>query len=435
MADRKTIAHQLAARVGKVPGYTVTKPRSLVGAYKVKCPDGYVIQIHMTPSDVNFDKTILRELNNHGFEDAEAKHEAGKKREAALLMEHQREEAEKKAKQLAGRAALINKAAGPYADPQEVGYEWFAEKHPAPWHRWVLMTPELAGMLIDCLNTDNRKRRPKTVDHYRQVILSGQWHLTHQGMAIDQRGILQDGQHRLEAIRLSGVTVPVSFYVGMDPANFKAIDEGLLRRAADLMTMAGAEGYAALTASTTKVIDAYESNDPRRWYHQKRTNESVHDLYRSDAERIGRAVRYGSANYKKPKLNSTGLGSAYYLICKHNGDDNPYVVAFFDGLVTGMKGTSRVMLDDDDPRTRLRDLIANWREKGKRVNALDQTGLIIMAWNFVVEDHRPRYLKLADNMEFPAVAKCAPSGRYGSAVPACLNGEVASAERQLATAS
>lgn len=423
-------AHAIAARVKRVPGWKATQVRSLSGAYKVTAPNGKVIQIHNTASDNNWHHSVWRAINAEGFEADEQRWKEAEERDKKARNDRARAEAERKAQDIARRAALLQKVRGPYAQPEEVPLSWFIEPHPAPWHRWVLMSPELAGELMESINTDNRQRRKHTVEHYRNVILSGQWHLTHQGMAIDQRGILQDGQHRLAAIRESGVTVPVSFYVGMPTENFKAIDEGLLRRAADLVGKAG-ESYAAMTAAMVKLIDAYDSTDPRKAYHTKKTNETVWDLLKLDEENIRSAVRFGSSNYKKPKLNGTGMAGAYYLIRKKNGPDNPYVEAFFSGLINGFKGESRVMLDDDDPRTRLRELMINFRDKGKRVNALDCCALIIMAWNFTVQDHRPRFLRLADNMELPPPDKCATEGRWASACPSVLVGEIGTAVRTL----
>jgi len=431
MGTRRQEAHELAARVKRVPSWKVTTPRSMSGAYKCTSPNGEVVQIHLSPSDTNFAEHVLRDLTSLGFLDDEAKWIEQRDREKAAQLEMQRKQAAARGAKLAAESASLQRAKGPYAAPEEVAYEWFAEKHPAPWVRWVIVTPELAARLLEHHNTDNRTLRPGTVNHYKAVILSGQWHLTHQGMAMDQRGIVQDGQHRLAAIRDSGVPCPVAFFVGMPIENFKAIDEGLLRRAADLIGKDGTQ-YAALSASIMKLIDAFDATEPRRVYHQKMTNESVYDMVQLDAENIRDSVRYGSSHYKKCKMNATGLGGAHYLIRKHNGRDNVYVEAFFYGLSHGIKGDTRIVLDDDDPRTKLRELFTNWREKGKRINALDNCALIVMTWNFVVSNHRPRFMRLADNMEIPKISKCAPEGKYASAVPEALMLETQFAARALA---
>jgi hypothetical protein len=432
MTTTKGEAHALAARVAKVPGWKVSKPRSLSGAYKITPPNGNeVVQVHLTPSDPNWMSVVMRALNRAGFEADEAKAREAADKLKARELESQRAAAEKKAAELAAHATAIQKARGPYAMPETVPWDWFATHHPAPWFRWVLITPELAARMVDkeCgLNTDNRPLRPKTVAHYKAVILSGQWHLTHQGMAIDQRGVLQDGQHRLHAIAESGVTVPAAFFVGMPPENFKAIDEGLLRRAADLIAKDGGS-YSALSASVMRLVDAYDSADPRRAYHAKYTNESVYDLFQLDADNMRESVRFGSSHYKKPKMNATGLAAAHYMLRKINGAENVYVEAFFNGLITGVKGDTRMILDDEDPRQKLRELFINWREKGRRINALDNAALIVQTWNYVVLNERPRFIRFADNMEIPRPLACADNGLNASQCPQALTLEVLALHR------
>lgn len=433
MVTRMGEAHEIAARARRLPSWTVTKPRSLSGGYKIKAPDGHVVQVHLTSSDVNGMRHVLAEMNQHGFEVQEKQWEAQRSAEKAAELARQQKAANDRAATLVKQAGLARKAAGPYAAPEYVEKEWFTTKHPRPWHRWVIMTPDLATFLLDNHNTDNRPHKPKTVEHYRKVILSGQWHLTHQGMAMDTRAIVQDGQHRLMAIRESGVECPVSFYTGMPPENFKAIDEGLLRKAADLFGKDG-EGYVSLLQAVVKLVGAFK--DPvsaRAAYHTKQTNESMYDAFKEDADDLRTSVRYGSQNYKKAKMNSTAVASAHYLIRRQNGKDNPYVEAFFNGLMSGFKGATRTALDEDDPRQKLRDYVENIRDsKNKRLNALDNLCLILIAWNQVTDNYKPKFARWADNMDIPGVQQCSPTGRYASAIPIALTGEIEHAQRGLA---
>jgi len=52
-----------------------------------------------------------------------------------------------------------------------------------------------------------RTRRERDIDNYARMMLAGQWATNHQGLAIDDSGLLVDGQHRLLAIVRSGVTI------------------------------------------------------------------------------------------------------------------------------------------------------------------------------------------------------------------------------------
>jgi hypothetical protein len=60
----------------------------------------------------------------------------------------------------------------------------------------VVVTPELASKWL-ARNKKNRRVYQGRVALYASQMASGEWHLTHQGIAFDELGNLVDGQHRL----------------------------------------------------------------------------------------------------------------------------------------------------------------------------------------------------------------------------------------------
>jgi hypothetical protein len=429
MATRMSTSGEIAARVKRLEpyGFKVTKPRSLGGAYKITCPDGYVVQVHLTPSDTNAHRVILRDLNNHGLKQAEERYAADRAEARQRALDDDRRKAEAASEALIKRTAVLARAAGPYGVPEYVELDWFTQSHPAPWMRWVIMTPELAKDLLK-LNADNRPLTPATVEHYERIILSGRWHLTHQGMAMDTRPLVQDGQHRLHAIANTGVEVPVPFFVGMPVENFAAIDEGRNRRIADLLGKDG-ERYSVLLQSMIKLMAQYRSDAPRSSRSAKVTNEEGLSMFGGDADEIRRAAHFAASKTKRADIPPTALGVAWYLLRETNGRDNPYVQAFFNGLVTELKGDTRVKLDEGDARLKVRDNIGNRRRTGKRIAAIDQLALIIQAWNYCVEGRRVNHVKVTSDKAVPRISLCHPDL---SATPALLAGEIEYAARQLA---
>jgi hypothetical protein len=65
----------------------------------------------------------------------------------------------------------------------------------------ITVTPKSARELLD-RNRKNRPIRPSHVETLRQSFERGEYVMTHQGIAFDDRGELIDGQHRLTAISL-----------------------------------------------------------------------------------------------------------------------------------------------------------------------------------------------------------------------------------------
>lgn len=97
--------------------------------------------------------------------------------------------------------------------------------------------PKLASTwLVE--SKDNRPLRKSHVAYLSGEMKQGRWRLTHQGIAFAPDGTLMDGQHRLQAIKESGVIVPlqISYYDTGDNINFAfpILDRGLIRSMADI---------------------------------------------------------------------------------------------------------------------------------------------------------------------------------------------------------
>lgn len=419
MATTKTEVNALLARCRKV-GWTVEQASN---GHRVIFDDGSPYLIHSSYSDINAPKRVLQFLMSKGLIDKENEQKVSHAAQKAETLSAQRKSAAATARKLAKQSELTAKAAGPYAAPEEVPLDWYLANHPAPWARPVIIDPSLAAALLK-RNIDNRPIRPATVDYYHHLIVSGRWHLTHQGMAMDVRGVLQDGQHRLKACVKADTAIETFFFVGMPVENFKAIDEGRNRSIADLL---GKDEVADrnLVGVTLRLIAAYREPFPRAFLKVKTSNEFLYDSFKGDPDRFTEAVAWARKNYARAKVVGGALAAAAYLLREANGQDNQFVTAFLGGLVTGTKGSTRVLLDVDDPRLLLRNAMQERRERGNRMRGIDQLGFILLAWNLVVD--RSQYgkrIKWHDGQDdIPQIIVCKDKGRTASAVPDKLRGE------------
>lgn len=101
----------------------------------------------------------------------------------------------------------------------------------------VDVTPELAKVIIDHGNYENRKIRPLVVKKYAKAMLDGDWRYSPETISIADNGRLLNGQHRLLAVIESGVTCKFLFATGFDEEVFKVLDRGTARSAADALKM------------------------------------------------------------------------------------------------------------------------------------------------------------------------------------------------------
>lgn len=424
------------------------------GVTKIYFPDGQMVPVHKTYGSAAALRSLdsdLKRLGLHKMEESmlNAKFTNGQERTA-----RGRAAAEKKAKELEAHAQAnaVAKASGPYlSQGEDILITWFAEPHPAPWMRWANITPEIAGYLLGNHNTLNRAIRDSQVDYYMAVIRSGQWHLTHQGMAMDTDGVLQDGQHRLQAIDLlsgedlSGlpgekymdngvVKICVPFFVGMDPSNFKAIDEGLLRTAAQLFGRSSEKNGSTLQ-TTVRLIIAYRSGTPRQQVRLRMPNQVIIDTFNTDPDGFRQAAQIGASYGRKCYTAPAVMAAGEYLLRKANGESNRFVDAFLEGIATGLKSGTRMILDDADPRNVFREQMQlnkeahSKRDTGrtttrKRLTGLDQLALLILSWNNMVNNYSPRVLKYSLDSDVPRIIVCKDEGNNASACPTALLGEI-----------
>jgi hypothetical protein len=82
----------------------------------------------------------------------------------------------------------------------------------------------------------------------------GEWDLNGQTIKVSVDGALLDGQHRLEAVVHSGVTISSVVVRGLSPAARDTIDTGRRRRLADVLAI---EGYPDAIALATGVNALY----------------------------------------------------------------------------------------------------------------------------------------------------------------------------------
>lgn len=442
MASRMSGVTAVVKRCEKV-GWKTTRTTDGI---RVTTPQGPVV-VHLTPSDGGWStKLVTQELEKKGLTEAEEALEmaTAERRKNTLAAGRAKAEAATVAAQKraasngAANKAALARAAGPYlVEAEDVDLDWFAKEHPSPWMRWVYITPDIAEYLLENHNLPgkpgargtNRPQSDVRIEYYRDIIVSGQWHLTHQGMAMDTLAKVQDGQHRLAAIRDAGeliedLKVPVAFFVGMAVENFKAIDDVLLRDAKQLFTMAGEKNGGTLRTATRLII-AYRSGDPRFRARRRINNMDSLNVLELGADQLRIAASVANSHGKKVDGLSHGpFAAAHYLLHTTNGADNPIVEAFFHGLLNDVRLDSNTKLPDDDPRKALRTTLLNFKLKGSTPRPLDQLGLIIQAWNYMVLGKGVRTFRWTNTSDIPEILLCQLDGENASAIPRALVGEI-----------
>lgn len=110
-----------------------------------------------------------------------------------------------------------------------------------PSASFEIVTPQIASRWLhsNCINRSLSKTHVRAI---AKDMSDGLWTTTHEGVAFDWNGNLIDGQHRLEAIIESGMTIKLLVARNIDPEAMQVIDTGRTRSLTDRLSLSGKHG-------------------------------------------------------------------------------------------------------------------------------------------------------------------------------------------------
>jgi len=383
MATRQAEAIKLVGRVKRV-GWPVEQTDG--GVWMVKCPPtGKTVQIHQTGNS-NAHVAKERELNDNGFAEAEQAFNEKKEADRQAKLKADKVKEARQIKLAEGRARILSAAAGPYGQSQVTIDEILAD-HPAPltYHR-VLVTPDMAKAILERnLPTEaapwpNRPIYAVDVAVWEGVLRTGRWRYTHQGVAIDWDGRLQDGQNRLTAIAQSGIAAEMMISVGMDPENFAVVDAGRKRTAAQVLRMAGVKDSNPVS-SAVRLIYLFEVWGAAMLDHdrQRVTSDLIKEVaLKLDVDDLEWSVAWAYRLRREIRTAISAPAAAMYLLRRKLPVDDPRLDQFAALLVEGVVGEDR----EASPIYQLRRQMSRQSQKmARRLTPSELMALIIKGWN------------------------------------------------------
>lgn len=389
-ATRKTFGLNLAKRA-RTMGWNVSHHKD--GGWKIQAPDGHVVQIHLTPSDINADEHVMQELRRHGWDEAEKEYNRLSEDKRMERVRAVQAESRRRLDQAQQQADALARAAGQSRVPEAV---LLAPSPIAKTFERVLVTPELAQRMLD-LNTANRPIRRGDVALWRNVIESGEFRYTHQGVAIDETGVLQDGQHRLTGVVESGIAVEMQVSIGMPKENFNAIDSGLRRNFRDVAHNLGipSAGRVGSVARMLIILEDY----PKRNFGDKVSNTEVANFlaqpYQEEGILVGQAIHMAvnesQLQWQAYRINSTAAATGIFRLWQVLGREDELVIEFLDGLKSGID------LGPEDARLALRRVLLTPSTRAR--TAYHHLGLFTKTWNKFVKNESVKVLSFRTKIE------------------------------------
>ncbi len=257
------------------------------------------------------------------------------------------------------------------------------------------ISPDLARELL-AANRHNRNLRPARVAQLVEVMRRGEWILNGETIKIAADGTLLDGQHRLQAVVDSGVTIETLVMRGMPLEAQDTVDTGRRRRLADILAIEGHTDSHALGASlsmlhrfrTGKRIDYSHSGapSPKQALDLLDREPQIRDSVR-EARRVTKQV-------------GGPVGVFASLHCLFLEIDEEATRDFFDRLADG------VGLAKDDPLLHLRNQLIRPRQERTYAQSPNHVAaLTIKAFNLRQAGRKVDLLSFKKTEKFPEIER------------------------------
>jgi len=269
-----------------------------------------------------------------------------------------------------------------------------------PTHAWptgkYIVCPKMAAALLE-MNQHNRNISPSHVDLLVHQIKLGEWAFQGSSIVIFFNGILGDGQHRLEGVVKSGISIETMIVAGVDPRKFTKIDtiQRLRTKATALenypgVTYPGPTSYAAAWVWNYAMGHQVLSGSNRLL---SANNERIYLTVENHPGLVTMTNEIyhlkGAKSLFPPALISVGYMASLV--------DPDKAHEFVSGMITG------AMLGVNDPRLRMREILSNSLRRSadlagpKKSRAgvsstmlsLEKFNSMVLAWNAFYEGKTP----------------------------------------------
>jgi hypothetical protein len=244
-----------------------------------------------------------------------------------------------------------------------------------------LITPAIAKAML-CKNARNRPITKSLVRRYAEDMRAGRWNTNGQGIIFTPEGDLLDGQHRLEAIVESGVSLEMFVVRGVPVERFETMDSGRARTVGDVL---GAQDYpnSSQLAAIARLSWNYVAGASISYGPGKAALISFVHSYPYLSEITNKLAS------ARPPLPNSPLGAVLFLANAGHRRLEGQADDFLEGIKTGEN------LTKCDPRLTLREwfFAARTRERNGVISTDTAFAAIARAWNAFAQGRELSVLK------------------------------------------
>lgn len=298
----------------------------------------------------------------------------------------------------------------PYSEPFEV-----TPKIAKDWLTYRVIRREITPR--ELLHADfgpNRRFLPNALTGspakkgWIDTFLDGDIRKTHQGIAFSSDGYLLDGQHRLAACVLSGISYRPLLAQDVPWDAFIAMDSGRARTADQFIDL---PNPLVIAASARYILPTIRETERREYYEKLATKQEVLDLVYGWGLFAGPWMTEIVTAAKGSNIPATPLAATVMMALAAGGDAiTGQVQDFLNGLKKGHSHRDYVTIgkNGEDPRWILKNAFLAAKNNGKRTFSAAETygnvGLIRRCMNVWLDQEEVQALtRTAPNRDLPPV--------------------------------
>lgn len=265
------------------------------------------------------------------------------------------------------------------------------------------VTPEMAEKMLTVNFDRNRPINQVTVRRYALAMTEGRWLKNSDAIAVTSEGKMINGQHRLSAIILSGMTVPLAVMLEVDPKLAPVIDRGKSNTPGNALHKAGYD-HANILAPMIQFILRYEESVQGKGNRKKMKLSGVKHFdeqvlirrIEQDPSIMESAAFVDKEEIRKGVRCIANISQVAFLHYMGSKANRPLVEAFIISLATG-EG-----LEAGSPILALRRRMYDAKALGRKIDEQTSLGLLVRAWrSYVSGDYVQRVQWTKSRSGFP----------------------------------
>ena len=224
-------------------------------------------------------------------------------------------------------------------------------------------------------NKSNRRQRPLWVKELADRITKGKWIYNGDAIRFSEDNRLLDGQHRLEAIVLADISVPMRVVRHLSEAAFTTMDEHARRSTSDTLCRLGIGHRDIERISATATKWWFNYRDKTFGKEPRRSNHEYFEFVSSTREIVYSATFVHELKCHGRILPAGPSAFLHYVASKNSKKDQ--IEAFLKKLYIGND------LSDKNPILYLREILSSNSESRRKLGIRDRVLMVVKVWNSI----------------------------------------------------